>query len=160
MERLTSVVPSTAPTSASSAPPSPAPTAGQNWKSSPVADKKRGPKESLATQSRVQFHKPVEKTQDGKQKGVELPVKDETALDYDIALAAFHSGDLDSAGALVEKLKKVGQEKPGVFHLAVVQLSLAVQEGRNGAKRQKALRPPQIFQQRPIPPKSVIDLSV
>ena len=184
MERLTSVVHSSAPSYAkstapsvaaqaaavpsaagpSAAGPSATPTAdsspGQNWKTSPIADKKRGPKESLATQNRVRFHKPPDKADKKKeQKEAELG-QDKTALDYDIALAAFHAGDLESAGAMVEKLKRMGQEKPGVFQLAVVQLSLAVQEGRIGARKQKSTRPPQVFQRQPAPPKHVIDLSV
>ena len=61
----------------------------------------------------------------------------EAGHDFDLALAALHAGDYDSAAALVEKLRRGGQTDPSSYQLAIVQLALLIQEGRDCAQRHK-----------------------
>jgi hypothetical protein len=69
--------------------------------------------------------------------GAERVPGQEAAHDFDLALAALHSGDYDSAASLVEKLRRSSQDAPNSYGFAVVQLGLLVQEGRDCAQSHK-----------------------
>jgi hypothetical protein len=84
------------------------------------------------------FSKEVEKSgKQDKDKKVDEE-KPTDASDFDRALAALHSGDYESAAALVAKLRRAAQEDPNNYQLAVVQLGLLVEEGKSSAQRQDA----------------------
>lgn len=57
--------------------------------------------------------------------------------DLDLAMAALHSGDFDSAAALVEKLRRAAHEDPKAYQAVVAQLGLLAQEGKVTAQRHK-----------------------
>ncbi|MBS2036516.1 hypothetical protein JST97_16105 [bacterium] len=61
----------------------------------------------------------------------------QAAHDFDLALAALHAGDYDSAAALVEKLRRSGQSAPNSYGLAAVQLGLLIQEGKDCEEQHK-----------------------
>ncbi|MFN8608978.1 MAG: hypothetical protein U0931_15700 [Vulcanimicrobiota bacterium] len=88
----------------------------------------------------------------------------QAAHDFDLALAALHAGDYESAAALVEKLRHSSQEAPNSYGLAAVQLGLLVQEGKDCAQRHKIHSALQAFarQARPVKPEEspVVDRSV
>lgn len=69
----------------------------------------------------------------------------QAAHDFDLALAALHAGDYDSAAALVEKLRRSSQNSPNSYGLAAVQLSLLVQEGKDCAEQHKVRSALQAF---------------
>lgn len=83
----------------------------------------KGPKESPST---------VKEDRDKKVAGGQ-----EAGRDFDLALAALHSGDYDSAAALVDKLRRGGQTDASSYQMAIVQLALLVQEGKDCAQRNK-----------------------
>lgn len=86
------------------------------------------------------FSKAVEKSaKREKDKKIEEE-KPTEASDFDRALAALHSGDYETAAALVAKLRRAAQEDPNNYQLAVVQLGLLVEEGKSSAQRQDARR--------------------
>lgn len=94
----------------------------------------------------------------------QVSTSQQASHDFDMALAALHSGDYEAAAALVEKLRRSSQDDPNSYGLAVVQLGLLVQEGKDCAQRHKTKSALQAFakQSRPIqPPESpAVDRSV
>lgn len=119
-----------------------------NFKAKPPNRSPRGPKTSEA----IGPWQPPDK-------GDRAAAGKDTAHDYDLALAALHTGDVDSADALLEKLKKADNDGASLFHLAVTQLSLAVQERRDCQKRGKASQVVHVFNSsRPRTRKNVVDV--
>ena len=108
--------------------------------------KSKGPKETAPT------------AQENAKKKVESGK--EAAHDFDMALAAMHSGDYESAAALIDKLRRSGQTDPTSYQMAIVQLGLLVQEGKLSALRQKSRSALKAFAQPVVREPSKVDRSV